>query len=1376
MHRFEACHLKPAPAKAWSSNRRLPHRAPGYPLGAATAVQPGGVSSPRQRPVMRKKLVASTDPGETAPGTKIMAHSQSNSPLRAKARKSLRILAALLAVSVIYVAVVGIDVDVTPKANEIAGQLSATLGRDIGFTGTMQLEISAHPTLRLSGLRIGNARGFSDREFAHLGEARLALNLWPLLWGRLQVDELSGHDAHLLLQTREDGTSNWTFPNPAAPVPPGEPAKSAAPGQALALLDIRKISVEKLDVEYVGPNGLHHYFQLDSLNARIPANEPVSLTLSGSVEKSFPYRVEFSGGTLSELIAAERPWPVDLSLTFLSSQLRLKGALSGPGGNLHFDLATRDLKELERLLQTRLPAVGQTHVAGDVTYAPGRFQLANLNGSAGDTTFNGAVDVDHQTPRPKVSGSLSLPVLDLRPFMTGQPEAEEAPTQSLAELYRDLARAQFDLHALNGVDLELDLRVGKWLNIPGAIRDAELKVKLDHGLLTMPIRATMADVTVSGRALVDARRGPARFDVALGAHDSGIGNLSGLLLGVPDVNGHLGRFDLHVAARGNRGADLMESLVVDLGVERAKLSYGNGAGARPVQFSLDQFKLELPAGKPLRGEAHGTLVDNSFTMHLQGASLTELLRGDDATINFALQTGSAEARVHATLQPVTDHSGPEVHFSLHAPHSREVSSWLGLKPGADAPVSLKGDYQARAHGWLLSGLSLQLGRSRLASEIRQTQDQGRPFIRFQLTGELIDADELKSLLPEAPTGGAKEVPSSTALIDIPVLPQGISFADADITVGIKEIATTSPFTVRDLRFDGRIRDGMMSHSPFSARVANTEFYGVIMIDLRTQQPRATLSLAADAMDTGALLHRLDIAPHLDARLEHLGVYMDLRSSRLGDLISNSELSLSFEGGKLTLHDANTADAMHIALDRGELRSIPGSPVRLHLDGAVNAERIRINVETGSAAALLDPASPIPFKLDADTSGATIRLSGNVDRPLSQQEVDLSLDMHGSRFDNLNHLLRASLPPWGPWAASGRLHMSAAGYEVSSLLMRVGSSELTGHGKLDTQALPPRLEVELAAPTIQIDDFRFGQWSPEAAPPGADNDAPAARSEKAGTGVEQLLSREMLRRQDVRLVVRVDQVLSGHDVLGNGQLDATLQNGRAVIGPAIVNTPGGTAMVRLHYEPGEKDVALNLRAAASHFDYGILARRIDKQSGMAGTFDLDVDVSARAKNVSELLRNGKGHIDFAVWPQNMKSGLLDIWAVNVLMALLPAVDASQESVVNCAIGQFTLKDGKLSQKNILVDTTRMRVAGKGHADFTTEQLQFYMRPRSKTPQFLSFPLPVEVSGSFTEFSVGVRPGDVLETAGQFATSVIWVPLQSLFGTALPADGHDVCRLK
>lgn len=1288
--------------------------------------------------------------------------------------KALRIPAALLAFAVLYVAVIGIKLDASAHDKDIAGKLSVALGREVQFSGPLQLEISAHPKLRVGGLHIANARGFGGDEFASLGEARLELDLWHLLWGHLQIEELSGSEVHLRLQTHKDGSNNWTFKRQATPMPDANQPASSGDNRLLARLDIQHVSLHKLDVEYIGGDSQRHSFELKSLVAHIPSGQPLTLSLNGTVEKTFPYQLDFTGGTLAELVENEQPWPVDLSLNFLSSKLTLKGKVSNNSGNIHFALATQNLNEVERLLQTSLPPIGKVSIAGDVSYAPGSIKLANLDGDMGNTALQGALSFDYGGARTKVQGQLNLPTLDTRPFMTGKPNETDAPAQSLAEMYRELAEASFDLRALNNMDADLTLRVGKWLNLPGDVHDAMLQLKLDHGRLNLPLQAALADVRLSGNMHIDARRNPARFDAALGTHESSLGNLAGLLLGLPDVKGHLGRFDLSIAAKGNRGAELMESLDVQLDVERGKLSYGNGAGSRPVQLALDKFSVELPAGKELHGEARGTLLANTFSMTLHGASLTELMQEANAPIDFNLQAGSASAQLHALLQPPAENTGSAISFKLDAPHSSEVSSWLGLRPGADVPASLKGDFYLRKNGWQLSGFALQLGHSTLAVDAQQTREQNKPLVKLQLNSELIDADELQALLPEKRAAApALAAPATSSMIDIPILPRGINLTDADIAVRIRQVKTSSPFVVHDLSFDGRIRDGMMNASPFAARVASTDFHGSILLDLRSQQPRADLQLNADGLDLGKMLQRLDIARNLDAHVDHLQLHLDLHSSQLGQLLAQSELAASFTGGALDLRDANTKGTMHIALDKGELKSAPGAPVHLNLNGALDKVPLSIAVQTATATDLLNPKLSIPFQLDAAASGATLRLSGDVDRPFSQQDVELALDMKGSRFDNLNALMHASLPPWGPWSASGKFHMTASGYEVSSLLLQVGSSQLSGHGKLDTQAAPPRLDIELAAPTIQIDDFRFGTWSPEKSPPAAGQ---GKQGDKPGAKAQQLLSRSVLQRQNAYLAVRVEQVLSGKDALGNGKLEAKLENGHAEIGPVVVNTPGGSAMFHLNYEPNDTDVAFNLRAEAKHFDYGILARRIDKQSGMRGIFDMDIEVSARAKQFSELLRYGKGHIDFAVWPENLKSGLLDVWAVNVLMALLPAVDSTHESRVNCAIGQFTLQNGKLSHKRILVDTTRMRVFGKGNADFTTEQLQFYMRPRSKTPQFLSFAIPIEVSGSFDDFSVGARPGDVLEVAGDMLTSVIWVPLQSIFGKTKPEDGSDVCKFK
>ena len=134
----------------------------------------------------------------------------------------------------------------------------------------------------------------------------------------------------------------------------------------------------------------------------------------------------------------------------------------------------------------------------------------------------------------------------------------------------------------------------------------------------------------------------------------------------------------------------------------------------------------------------------------------------------------------------------------------------------------------------------------------------------------------------------------------------------------------------------------------------------------------------------------------------------------------------------------------------------------------------------------------------------------------------------------------------------------------------------------------------------------------------------------------------------------------------------------------------------------------------------------------------------------------------------------MWAVNVLMALLPAVDSSNESKVNCAVGRFVLKDGMLTDKAFFIDTARMRVSGKGTVNFTDDNIMLSVQPRAKTPQFMSLAIPIQLSGKFNDFHVGVSPVDIVETLGEFTSSIIWVPLEMLFGKKIPADGHDVCE--
>ena len=160
-----------------------------------------------------------------------------------------------------------------------------------------------------------------------------------------------------------------------------------------------------------------------------------------------------------------------------------------------------------------------------------------------------------------------------------------------------------------------------------------------------------------------------------------------------------------------------------------------------------------------------------------------------------------------------------------------------------------------------------------------------------------------------------------------------------------------------------------------------------------------------------------------------------------------------------------------------LRAAPGDKVRLDLKGSIDDIPVAIGVETASAQDLVNPKLPVPFKLSTEVAETRMELSGAIARPLENREVELALEVRGTRFDTLSKLARASLPPWGPWSAVGKFRMSAGGYEVDDLVLQIRDSALQGKGRFETGTGRPRIEIALAAPNVQLDDFKFDDWSP-----------------------------------------------------------------------------------------------------------------------------------------------------------------------------------------------------------------------------------------------------------------------------------------------------------
>ena len=662
------------------------------------------------------------------------------------------------------------------------------------------------------------------------------------------------------------------------------------------------------------------------------------------------------------------------------------------------------------------------------------------------------------------------------------------------------------------------------------------------------------------------------------------------------------------------------------------------------------------------------------------------------------------------------------------------------------------------------------------ADLERRQLKGKPFYSASIEVAELDAVELDTLI--APSKSAK---SNSSLFDIPVLPRQLVLDDADIRVRVETIKTSS-LAMTNMGFDAQLRNGYMPSSPFFAELGNQRFDGAVMLDTRTTEPHAQLWLFTKNIDAGRIARDLKLSQGLEFTADSFSLYLNSHSSQLANFIANAQLVGEINGGKLQWRDLNQKTLVNIQLSQGGLSAAPTQPLTVMLKGEVQDTPIDLTIRSATAKELLNPRSRVPFDLMVSVANSQLGLQGTLNRNLDERDLELKLKVSGNRLDSINDLLHLSLPPWGPWSAEGNFRLSANTYTLDGLHLTMGSSSLQGQGLLDTSVKPSKLTVNLAAPQIQLDDFPMKDWSAtqvknnEANTTKKTTETSETLRKKASATSDQLqtvLSPQTLRAINAFLSVSVDQVIAGKDRLASGKLEATLANGRAVIGPVSVAMTGGAANARMTYEPRERDVLTALKIDVDQFDYGVIARRFKPEADLGGRFNLHVDVHSQSQRLSDVIKQGTGTLDFLIWPKEMKADMLDLWAVNLFIALLPTIDPKNQSTVNCAIGRFTLTDGKLNQRQLVIDTTKVRVTGNTDIDLAKETLHMRLQPQAKTAQFLSLATPLEVTGSFDKFSIGPNAGDVLETIVRFATSVVWVPIKRLFSDKVPEDGSDIC---
>ena len=234
-----------------------------------------------------------------------------------------------------------------------------------------------------------------------------------------------------------------------------------------------------------------------------------------------------------------------------------------------------------------------------------------------------------------------------------------------------------------------------------------------------------------------------------------------------------------------------------------------------------------------------------------------------------------------------------------------------------------------------------------------------------------------------------------------------------------------------------------------------------------------------------------------------------------------------------------------------------------------------------------------------------------------------------------------------------------------------------------------------------------------------------------TTLDNLVDR-IIKTVQGELILKANHVIWKKKAAGRGELHITAKNRRLAIERLELGLPGGKISMRNAIWPDGGGLGSSLDLEIRNFSYGFLTREKPKGPMRSqGVLSMRLSLISQAPKASDLLGRADGVFQVGLWPKDLETASFDLWAANLLFALLDSLAAKTGSHVNCAVGNFVMEKGLMTSKELIIDTSKVRVSGEAKLNFAKRTITVKLQPRAKQPQFFNLETPIHISGTFEQ---------------------------------------------
>lgn len=543
--------------------------------------------------------------------------------------------------------------------------------------------------------------------------------------------------------------------------------------------------------------------------------------------------------------------------------------------------------------------------------------------------------------------------------------------------------------------------------------------------------------------------------------------------------------------------------------------------------------------------------------------------------------------------------------------------------------------------------------------------------------------------------------------------------------------------------------------------------------------RRTWALARDTSDTGA-------TPTIGTLVVDQGTVKYIASARGADI--TTQFSLAPEAGAITgaivgAIAASGAQGTSGISAKGSVPAPVSLPLTYQATGQWKNQPFKANGRAGGVLQLSQNLKEsFPLEINAVAGKTTLKAKGAIKNLQELSRLDASFDIRGNNLEELYTLLGVVLPSTPPYKLSGKLQKSGKLWSASQLSGMLGGSDLGGDLSFDTSGTIPLLTGKVQSRLLDFVDLRPVIGLPVAIEPVA-----AAKSDKTSADRQvKSSSRKVLPTATLDLArlqaMNADVTYSAADIrhveqlpLDKGSVHIKLTAGVLQLAPVTLGVAGGTLAGRITIDTRTAPASFETKLDMAAVQLNKLFPTIETTKSSLGKVSGQINLKGRGNSAALMLGSASGDVAVLMGRGEISNILLEFIGLDGGEVIKFLLRGDRNVQLRCAAAAFEVKQGLMSSKTIMLDTTDTVINGNGVISLVNETLDITLHPQPKDRSILSLRSPLKISGSFAAPAAGPDKAALAGRAGLAVALGLINPLLALAATVETGPGQDAdCR--